>query len=138
MDKQLEEQLKRRSIRPTAMRLLVLNTLQRQSAAISLSDLEHAFERSDRITLYRTLKTFEENGLVHGIDDGTGAPKYALCQDGCECDYAQDMHVHFYCRSCNQTVCLPQLKVPEMDLPPDFAPEEANLVIKGVCAKCIK
>ena len=75
--KDLDNLLQQKQVRPTAMRLLVLGYLLKQAAAISLNDLETYFHRSDRITLYRTLKTFEEKGLVHKIDDGTGSVKYA-------------------------------------------------------------
>ena len=136
MIKELEIKLKQKGIRPTAMRLLVLETLSGLEAAVSLSDLEEVFEKSDRVTLYRTLKTFQENGLVHSIDDGTGAPKYALCEEGCECNIEQDLHVHFHCRICRETFCLPKYKIPDIDLPGEFIPEEANLVVKGVCGKC--
>ena len=134
--KELENKLKEKDIRPTAMRLLVLEALSGQEAAISLSDLEKAFEKSDRVTLFRTLKTFQENGLVHSIDDGTGAPKYALCEEGCECNIERDLHVHFHCRVCSETFCLPKCKIPEINLPTNFKSEEANLVVKGVCGKC--
>ena|SRR5690554_119496 len=131
-----ENILNKRNIRPTVMRLLVMERLSNQGAAISLSELEKIFERSDRVTLYRTLKTFQEKGLVHSIDDGTGAPKYARCEDGCECDLERDLHVHFHCRVCTETFCLPKYKIPEINLPEKFQPEEANLVVKGVCAQC--
>ena len=42
MIKELENKLKQKDIRPTAMRLLVLEALFGQEAAISLSDLEKA------------------------------------------------------------------------------------------------
>lgn len=133
---QLEDKLNDKAIRPTAMRLLVLQALSGQKAAISLSDLEKAFEKSDRVTLFRTLKTFQENGLVHSIDDGTGVPKYALCQEGCECNIERDLHVHFHCKLCGETFCLPKYKIPEIHLPDNFRGEEANLVVKGVCGRC--
>lgn len=136
MVKELENKLNEKAIRPTAMRLLVLQALSGQEAAFSLSDLENAFDKSDRVTLFRTLKTFQENGLVHSIDDGTGAPKYALCQEGCECSIEHDLHVHFHCRICSETFCLPKYKIPEINLPDTFRGEEANLVVKGVCGKC--
>jgi len=136
MIKDLENKLKEKAIRPTAMRLLVLEALSAQEAAISLSDLEKAFGKADRVTLFRTLKTFQENGLVHSIDDGSGAPKYALCEEGCECDIERDLHVHFHCRVCSETFCLPKYKIPEINLPSKFKGEEANLVVKGVCGKC--
>ncbi|HET8753823.1 MAG TPA: transcriptional repressor [Salinimicrobium sp.] len=132
-----ENKLEQKKVRPTAMRLLVLETLQKQKAAISLQDLELAFEKADRITLYRTLKTFQKKGLIHSIEDGTGATKYALCQEGCECA-PEDMHLHFFCTSCEDTFCLPKLKIPEISLPEGFVPVETNLLVKGVCANCTK
>lgn len=136
MIENFEEKLDKKNVRPTAMRLLVLEALSRQKTAISLSDLEKSFEKSDRITLYRTVKTFQDKGIVHSIDDGTGAPKYALCEEGCNCDIEGDLHVHFHCKVCNETFCLPKYKIPEIALPEKFRPEEANLVVKGVCARC--
>ena len=95
----LENRLERQGIKPTAMRLLVLEYLLQQKAAVSLKEVEDAFEKADRITLYRTLKTFEEKGLVHHVEDGSGATKYALCEEGCQCA-PEDLHVHFHCNSC--------------------------------------
>jgi len=69
----LEKRLEELKIKPTTMRLLVLKILVEAGSAISLSDLEAKFERADKATLYRTLKTFENNKLIHSIDDGTGA-----------------------------------------------------------------
>ena len=89
----LEHKLERRNIKPTTMRLLVLKQLVESGAAMSLKDLEAKFERADKATLYRTLKTFEDKKLIHGIDDGTGSVKYALCEEGCECK-PQDQHIH--------------------------------------------
>ncbi|MDD2565054.1 MAG: transcriptional regulator, partial [Salinivirgaceae bacterium] len=68
-----DNKLLNKNVKPTAMRELVLNALLEQNVAISLSDLEKKFNRVDKVTLYRTLKTFEENKLIHSIDDGTGS-----------------------------------------------------------------
>ena len=135
MVKELENRLKSRQIRPTAMRLLVLEELSRQQAAMSLQDLEEAFEKADRITLYRSLKTFEEKGLVHSIEDGTGATKYALCEPGCECA-PEDLHVHFHCSSCQKTFCLPKTGIPAFQLPPQFRLQEIKLTATGICGQC--
>lgn len=132
----LERQLERRKIKPTAMRLIVLDYLNRHQHALSLKDLEDGLESTDKATLFRTLKTFEEHKIIHRIDDGSGAMKYAICSDSCECDYPQDIHVHFYCKICHETQCLPRVKVPPINLPGNFSPEEANVVVKGICDKC--
>jgi Fur family ferric uptake transcriptional regulator len=132
----VESTLESKGIRPTAMRLLVLDYLLKQTAAVSLNDLETYFHRSDRITLYRTLKTFEEKGLVHKIEDGSGSVKYARCVDDCLTHEHHDLHVHFNCKVCGETFCLPKSRIPEIPLPEKFRVEEVNLVMKGVCGNC--
>ncbi len=133
--KKLENKLENKKVRPTAMRLLVLDVLQKRKAAVSLQDLEDSFERADRITLYRTLKTFEEKGLIHSIEDGTGTRKYALCQEGCNCA-PEDMHVHFFCNVCENTFCLPNSKIPDVSLPQNFQLQETKFLVKGICGSC--
>ena len=132
----VEQKLFNKNINPTAMRILVLDLLLKQNHAISLSDIEKTLGPSDRTTIYRTLKTFEEKGLTHVIDDGTGTPKYALCPEECDAHEHHDLHVHFYCTACKETFCLPNSKIPEISLPAHFISSEMNLVVKGVCDQC--
>ena len=133
---QVEQKLVGKNINPTAMRILVLEQLLQQNSAISLSDIEKNLETADRTTIYRTLKTFEQNGLIHIIEDGTGTPKYALCVEECSTHEHHDTHVHFYCNSCKETFCLPDHKIPNISLPSGFTSAEMNLVVKGICEKC--
>lgn len=133
----LENKLSTKKISPTAMRLRVLEYLLEQKAAVSLADVERGLEHTDRVTVYRTLKTFEEHSLVHSIEDGTGATKYALCEDGCEPGGKHhDLHIHFYCRKCGETSCLPTSVIPALQLPAGYAMEEMNLTVKGICQQC--
>ena len=97
---------------------------------------ENAFEKVDRTTLYRTVKKFEEKGIVHKIDDGTNITKYALCEKGCNCEIETDLHLHFHCNSCNETICLTDHKIPQIKVPNGFISEDVNLVVKGICDKC--
>lgn len=115
---------------------MVLDYLAQHKAAVSLSGLEDHFSRSDRTTLYRTLKTFQEHGLVHQIHDESGSTKYALCADDCTCSYPDDMHVHFYCSSCENTFCFKHIAIPRFDLPAGFSPDHGNFVITGHCPSC--
>ena len=137
MKKEIDNKLKSKNIKPTAMRQLVLQVLTEQKTAISLPELEQKFEKADKATLYRTLKTFQENKLIHSIEDGSGSLRYALCQDNCECD-PEDLHVHFLCTNCNQTFCLNDIPVPTINLPSSFSLESVNMVVKGVCSNCKK
>ena len=131
----LEQKLENKNIRPTAMRLLVLRQLVENGVAISLKDLEDRFEKADKVTLFRTLKTFEDKKLIHSIEDGTGSVKYALCEEGCECE-PQDQHVHFHCVQCGETYCLTQSKIPQTQIPSGFRASSASMVYKGTCANC--
>lgn len=103
---------------------------------MSLTSLEAAFDKAERTTLFRSLKTFEEKGMVHKIDDGSGVAKYALCETNCTCDFETDLHLHFHCSKCNETFCLTDYKLPKISLPKNYKAEDANIVVKGVCARC--
>lgn len=131
-----EQKLIQKNVNPTAMRILVMDLLLEQNCAISLSEIEKGLLPADRITIYRTIKTFEEKGLVHVINDGTGSPKYALCLDECSTSEHHDLHVHFYCISCKETSCLPDSKIPAVSLPDGFSSLETELVVKGICKQC--
>lgn len=132
---QEEDILKNRKIKPTAVRLLVLRQLMEEEKAVSLKDLEQILIHSDKSTIFRTLKTFEQQKLIHSIADGSGVTKYALCLESCECA-PQDQHFHFHCVNCEATFCLPKQSIPIVQLPPKFTLQQANLVLKGVCANC--
>ncbi len=132
----LEAILKRNNVKPTAMRLLVLRFLLNKKVAISLTELENHFIKSDRTTLYRTVQTFVKKELAHKIDDGTGILKYALCEENCHCDIKTDLHLHFHCTKCSETTCLTDYKIPRINLPKGYISENANMVIQGVCEKC--
>jgi Fur family ferric uptake transcriptional regulator len=134
--KTIEQFLESKSLRVTAMRLLIYKFLAKKLVAVTLSDIENAFDKADRTTLYRTIKSFEDKGIVHQIDDGTGITKYALCENGCNCEIETDLHLHFHCNNCNETVCLTDHKIPQVKVPVGFVSENVNLVVKGVCDKC--
>ncbi|HEA31428.1 Fur family transcriptional regulator, ferric uptake regulator [Gillisia sp. Hel1_33_143] len=121
-------------IRPTAMRLMTYKRLAELEVAISLGDLEKDFKISERSTLFRTMKTFEEKGIVHQIQDGTGVIKYALCE--AKCEVGNDLHLHFHCNNCEETVCLTEHKIPHINLPEGYITKDINLVVKGICEKC--
>ena len=132
----LEDSLIAKQIAPTAMRLLVLDVLLRHPAALSLADVERLLGQADRITVHRTLKTFTDKGLLHRVEDGSGAVKYALCEPSCTPEQHHDLHVHFFCIRCRETVCLPAVAVPAIALPGTFQVHETSLVMKGLCESC--
>lgn len=136
MDQNIEQILGAKGVKPTAMRNLVLDLLLKQKTAVSLAEMEKELSPVDRITVYRTLKTFEEHGLVHSVEDGTGATKFALCDTSCMSTSHQDLHIHFHCIRCKSTVCLPAVSIPLISLPDKYQSLETELLVKGVCPDC--
>lgn len=127
--------LAHRDIKPTAIRLLVLRTLMDTKQAVSLTDLEAKLDTVDKSTIFRTLSLFLSHHLIHGVDDGSGSLKYAVCEDCCMCT-VEDQHTHFYCERCHKTFCIRNIHVPLVQLPEGFVPTGINYVVKGLCAEC--
>ena len=131
------EKLSLRDIKPTAMRVLILRTMMREQRAVSLLDLTDLLVTVDKSTVSRTLALFLSHHLIHSIDDGSGALKYAVCSNECSCD-VDDLHTHFYCEACHRTFCLKQVHVPRVTLPEGFTARSVNFVVKGLCSDCAR
>lgn len=131
----LEKELKAKNINPTAMRLLVLKFLKKQQEAVTLSDIEASFEQSDRVTIYRTLKTFESKGVIHSIVSNN-VTQYALCSPECDERNHHDAHLHFLCKVCHKTICLTQVSIPQIEIPKGFKLDEIEMMAKGICNAC--
>lgn len=129
--------LKAHRLRQTPCRQLVLELLEERQDALSHQDLENfAGERFDRVTLYRTLKTFLDKGIIHKVLDDSGAAKFALCHAHCNEEEHFDNHVHFKCNNCGKTYCLENTEVPVISLPEGYSLSEVNLLVQGVCSEC--
>lgn len=129
--------LKSYQLRKTPARQQVLGLFLESDFALSHHHLESRMENVDRVTLYRTLKTFEQKGLIHKAFDGSGALKYALCShNNCAEHQHNDNHVHFNCAKCGKTTCLDEVTTPQMHLPEGYKMAEQHILVKGVCPEC--
>lgn len=135
--KEINDLLKQYNLRVTAVRKSVLSLfIDNVKKGLSHSFIEKSLNNSDRVTLYRTLKTFEEQGLIHQVNDGTGSAKYALCSSACNHLNHYDNHAHFYCNNCNETFCLENTKV-NFAAPTGFQLAETQIIMKGLCNNCM-
>lgn len=129
--------LKKFDLRHTDTRENILNGFLGKSTAISHGDIEHILmEGFDRVTIYRTLKTFLDKGIIHKILDDQGGVKYALCNTSCKSGDHHHDHVHFKCSSCGDTTCLDHVLIPSIDLPNGYKRKEINMLVQGVCPNC--
>lgn len=123
-------------LKSTPCRAEVLTLLLNNEHALSHSDIEHRVDQSfDRVTVYRTLKTFLDKGLIHKVLDDEGVTKYALCNE-CSKEEHNHEHVHFKCEQCGHTQCLDKIQIPDINLPAGFKAHQKNLLIQGVCDQC--
>jgi len=131
------------SIRPTEMRLKIYKYLKKKQSAVSLFDIKKSFlEKSEtnktanKTTFYRAINLFLKKGIVHQINNGTGITKFAFSRVSNEGRKATDLHMHFHCTNCEETSCLPN-SLPNECLPMEYKTNEVNLVLKGICKKCL-
>lgn len=129
--------LKEHHLKSTSGRTAILSLFLQNERALGYSDIEKKIAASyDRVTVYRTLKTFLDRGVIHKVLDDGGSLKYALCDVGCAGRMHRHEHVHFKCSSCGETCCLEQVGIPAIELPAGYSASELNLLIRGVCDKC--
>ena len=127
--------LERQGVRPTAVRLILADVLERADAPLSAMEIERILDTVDRSTITRGLSIFAEHGLIHSVDDSTGIPKYEWCRSPGG-HSPGDGHAHFHCRKCGRTFCLHDIPLPSLPLPAGYEPEETSLVIIGICPRC--
>lgn len=129
--------LRAHKLRQTDCRRQVLNAFLEKSAAIGQPELEKKLSEFDRVTIYRTLTTFLEKGVLHKVLNDKGAAKYALCSNKCDEHQHHDEHVHFKCLECGELECIDNLKIPTFTLPKGYTFVNANLLIQGHCKMCV-
>ncbi len=129
--------LKKNGLSVTEGRKKILDLFLDNEGALAHADIEKQTDAAfDRVTVYRTLQTFVEKGIIHQIPTTDNSVLYALCRHNCEEGHHHDNHVHFICNHCNKTICLDDVTVPEVKLPKGFKPAQSAMVVTGVCDEC--
>ena len=134
---QVEAILKKNHLSVTDSRQKIMQLFLNSNGALAHADIEkRTGESFDRVTVYRTLQSFVEKGIIHLIPTRDNSIKYALCKDDCEEGHHHDNHVHFICDECHKTICLDDVTVPQVKLPKGFTPQHAEMVVNGICEDC--
>jgi Fur family transcriptional regulator, ferric uptake regulator len=130
--------LKKSGLRRTAAREAILKLLAEANRPLSHCEiLERAKGETcpDRVTVYRTLETLQNKGLLHRIQGTDGIWRYChhLSNPSEEC---AGNHIHFLCSRCNQMSCLPEQPLPWIEAPAGAVIHSKQLVVHGFCAAC--
>ena len=122
------------NFRTTPFREKVLSLFLSKDYALSLEVIEDDLEQFDRITLYRTLKLFQDQGIIHVVNSGN-VKKYAMCKSECSSEMHHHDHVHFTCDKCQQTECIESNPL-ELKLV-GYKINELEINVNGLCKNCL-
>ncbi len=116
-------------------------TPQRQRVMDAVTQLVHAtpdqvaeaVPEVDLTTVYRTLETLEQIGLLAHTHLGHGAPSYRL---------ADDDHIHVVCHHCSSVIDAPADLVDELaarlTAERGFTLDRSHFTVFGTCASCLE
>jgi len=131
--------LKEHGLSVTQQRLRVLELLSKDHACLGVDDLVALAKRKkldlgDWSTVFRTLKTFEEAGLVDAFLSADGVTRYERVSDG----HAHHHH-HFVCRDCRAVESLEECPTQVFEKAAKrigFKVENHTLEVQGLCHDC--
>jgi Fur family transcriptional regulator, ferric uptake regulator len=132
----VEDILQKHNLKNTKLRKAVLSLLIKSDKGLSHQDLSKELDvEFDRVTLFRTLHSFEESGILHKIIDLNGTAKYAYSLP--ESSDKEHSHAHFICLKCEQVFCLDEVfPLDQVKVPKGFSKRAIDVQVKGFCQKC--
>jgi Fur family ferric uptake transcriptional regulator len=129
--------LQQYKLRTTEQRRQILDLFLNTGHALSHRTLEQNFQQKiDRVTLYRTLRSFVSSGILHTIPDEQATVKYALCVGSCAEKNHHHNHIHFTCTNCQETSCVDYAQIPAIPELPGYEISTVKVIVEGVCANC--
>jgi len=122
--------LKRTGPRRTILEILLVGN-RPQTADEIVSAMGNT--RPNKVTVYRTLESMVEGGIVHKAFVEERSQHYELADKCTE----HQCHPHFVCTDCGHTRCLHDVSVPmATSAPAGFVIQRQQVRLQGLCPKC--
>jgi len=131
------ELLSKARLKRTTGRLALLQLLLEKQNPLTKQEISEKMSgvNFNSVSIYRTLESFLQAGIVHKVEAGDRNWRFAICS----CGSSKHCHPHFICRSCGTVECLQDFQIPELlGLKPGYVAEEQEIYIRGLCARCMK
>jgi len=119
----------------TQARMAVLEALMEASSPLPQDRIAEQIAAGafDKVTIYRTLESLTQVGLVHRAFMHRRAWHFELADHCTE----KQCHPHFTCVNCGQTHCLTDTSVPMVKIPHDgFVVTRQQVRLEGLCPHC--
>lgn len=127
--------LKDRGLKATTPRLNVLLSIQKYKTAIPYSAIQESMQSMDRVTLYRTIKSLKEQGIIHKAYQENNEVYYAICGTQCASGEHHDDHIHFKCKKCDSVTCVASTQPVKISIP-NYKIDNVSIHLEGVCNTC--
>ena len=135
LDKQARKMLKSAKLYSTRGRVAILKVLMNAGKPLSQDQIARRSGKKhfDKVTIYRTLESLLNVGLVHNAFMDKRAWHFELAHNCTE----RQCHPHFTCTSCGDTHCLPEISMPMAESPHrGFVIHRQQVRLEGLCPKC--
>lgn len=131
---EIETQVREAGLKLTPQRFAVLEYLiktpEHPTADEIGAELNKHFPRASRATIYNTLNSLRDAGLIHEVFVEGYVARY---------DTNLEEHHHFICRSCNKLEDIPISCVGDLqnfNLSKGYKVESYEIVLRGICSSC--
>ncbi|MDR0540768.1 MAG: TonB-dependent receptor [Dysgonamonadaceae bacterium] len=123
--------------RNTKTKQMVMSILEKSLSAMSHEEIEQKLtEKIDRVTVYRILNSFCDDGKVHKIVGEGGKTYYSRCRS-CTAGHHNDNHAHFLCTECRSIVCIEE-PLAAQPVPKGYNVSSISAFLTGTCPECNK
>jgi Fur family ferric uptake transcriptional regulator len=134
-DMQARRMLKTAKLYCTESRLTILGILAKADKPLSQDQIarQSGGRQFDKVTIYRTLESLLQVGLVHKAFMEKRAWHFELAHNCTE----HQCHPHFTCSNCGDTHCLTEISLPMAKSPHQgFVIHRQQVRLEGLCPKC--
>lgn len=131
-----KEILEKNGLSVTQSRMEVLHFFCRSGKAYSMAALLAQVKNSNRITLYRTLKSFIQKKIIVAVPSEENHQLYFMPPHSDQQDPVDHCNTFFICKRCKQTISLKTNIAPVLPLSNHFIVDDEKLLLSGICPDC--
>ena len=134
-NKNCKDILKSAGLRQTRARLEVLAVLCRANEPITHEQIQKKLgvHAPNKVTIYRVLDRFSDNGLVHKAFLRDRKWHFEL-KDNCS---QKQCHPHFICTECGRAECMAEISIPMTKCSrKGLVINYQNVQLEGLCQRC--
>ena len=129
--------LRKAGLSQTTQRMAVLTVMIQADGPLGAGEIlkrTDPEQRINKVTVYRILSSFKENGIIRELPTDQGVNLYEMA-----CLH-NPIHPHFYCKTCRTMSCLPPLRLSQsQDLfagSNAFRIDDVHVHVNGECRHC--